>query len=200
MLRVPEPAWLRFSGPVPMLHPLEIADVFSPSECARIIEAVEVTEFANGGLVGGVVADNARRARIAWLDEDGRDAWVFKRLLDTVASANREHFGFRLEDFAEKMQVAWYGAEPGGFFDWHVDFGDGQTAARRKLTVVVQLSQSDNYDGGALETNADGVVRQASRAIGSALMFPSFVLHRVSGVTRGERYSLTLWAHGPAFV
>ena len=57
----------------------------------------------------------------------------------------------------------------------------------------------DDYDGGTLETNADGIVRQASRAIGSALMFPSFVLHRVAPVTRGERYSLTLWSHGPAF-
>ena len=46
---------------------------------------------------------------------------------------------------------------------------------------------------------ADGIVRQASRALGSALMLPSFVLHRVAPVTRGERYSLTLWSHGPAF-
>lgn len=183
-----------------MLYPLEITNVFSGDECARIVSAAEDQTFANGALVGGVIADNARRARITWLDEDGRDMWAFRRLLDTVAAANREHFGFRLEDFAEKMQVAWYGAEPGGFFDWHVDFGDGATAARRKLTVVIQLSHPDAYDGGALETNADGVVRQASRAIGSALLFPSFVLHRVANVTRGERYSLTLWAHGPAFV
>jgi PKHD-type hydroxylase len=76
---------------------------------------------------------------------------------------------------------------------------DGPTARRRKLTFVVQLSAPDDYDGGTLETNADGIVRQASRAVGSALMFPSFVLHRVAPVTRGERYSLTLWSHGPAF-
>ncbi len=183
-----------------MLHPLEIPDVFSAAECTRIVASAAEERFSDGALVGGVYADNARRARISWLDEDGRDAWVFRRLLDTVATANREHFAFRLEDFAEKMQVAWYGAEPGGFFDWHVDFGDGHTAARRKLTVVIQLSQAEAYDGGDLETNADGVVRQASRAIGSALLFPSFVLHRVKNVTRGERYSLTLWAHGPAFV
>lgn len=84
------------------------------------------------------------------------------------------------------------GAENGGFYDWHVDFGDGLIAARRKLTMVVQLSQADSYVGGDFETNADGVVRQASRQIGSALCFPGFVLHRVAPVTEGERYSLTL--------
>ncbi|MBC7479423.1 MAG: 2OG-Fe(II) oxygenase, partial [Pseudorhodobacter sp.] len=32
-----------------------------------------------------------------------------------------------------------------------------------------------------------------------AAVFPSFVLHRVTPVTAGERWSLTLWSHGPAF-
>ena len=185
--------------PKRMLAPIEIDNVFSPDECSRIIATALGGEFRDAGLVGGVLADNARRARLFWLDEEGESAWVFKRLMDTFASANREHFAFRLEEFAEKMQVAWYGAEPGGFFDWHVDFGDGPTARRRKLTMVTQLSPPEAYEGGALETNADGVVRAASRALGTALVFPSFVLHRVAPVTTGERYSLTLWAHGPDF-
>ncbi len=181
------------------MTPLEIPNVFSPDECGRIVKAALAGTFSDAGLVGGMQSDNTRRSRIFWLDEEGDSAWTFRRLLDTFADANRRHFDFRLEEFAERMQVAWYGAEPGGFFDWHVDFGDGPTARRRKLTVVVQLSSPDDYDGGTLETNADGIVRQASRALGSALMFPSFVLHRVAPVTRGERYSLTLWSHGPAF-
>jgi PKHD-type hydroxylase len=182
-----------------MLHPLEIAHVFTPEQCRGIITAALAGPFKDAALVGGLQADNARRARIFWLDDAGESASTFRRLLDTFADANRSHFDFALDDLAERMQVAWYGAETGGFFDWHVDFGDGPIAARRKLTMVIQLSEADVYEGGALETNADGVVRQASRLIGSALVFPSFVLHRVAPVTRGERYSLTLWSHGPAF-
>ena len=182
-----------------MLAPLEVPAVFTPLECQSIIATALAGSFADAGLVGGALSENTRRARIFWLDEEGESAWVFRRLLDTFAEANRRHFDFRLEEFAEKMQLAWYGAEPGGFFDWHVDFGDGPTAARRKLTMVVQLSEQSAYEGGLLETNADGVVRAASRMIGSALLLPSFVLHRVSPVTVGERYSLTLWSHGPAF-
>jgi PKHD-type hydroxylase len=182
-----------------MLHPLEIPSVFTPDECRRIIAAASDGAFEDAALVGGVRADHARRSRLFWLDEEGESAWTFRRLLDTFAKVNREHFEFALEEFAERMQVAWYGAEIGGFFDWHTDSGGGPTAGRRKLTMVVQLSEDGSYEGGNLETNADGLIRQASRQIGSALCFPSFVLHRVTPVTQGERYSLTLWAHGPAF-
>lgn len=183
-----------------MLAPLEVPDVFSSDECRRIVGAALSGEFRDAALVGGVRADNTRRSRIYWLDEDGVDGWIFRRMLEKVAEANRHHFAFSIEEFAEKMQVAWYGAEPGGFFDWHVDLGEGPSAARRKLTAIVQLSDPSVYEGGDLETNSDGHVRTSSRQIGSGLFLPSFVLHRVTPVMRGERYSLVLWAHGPAFV
>ena len=125
--------------------------------------------------------------------------WVFQRLLETFAEANRQHFRFDIEEFAERIQLAWYGADDGGFFDWHVDLGNSPTASRRKLTMVVQLSAPASYEGGHLETNADGVIRRASRLVGSAILMPSFVLHRVEPVRYGERYSLTLWSHDPIF-
>lgn len=182
-----------------MLQPLQIEDVFTPDECGQIISIALSGQFRDAGLVGGLKETNTRRSRIFWLDDEKEGQWVFRRLLKTFADANRRHFDFVLEEFAERMQVAWYGSETPGFFDWHIDYGEGPIAARRKLTIVVQLSEPGDYDGGSLETNSDGVVRQASRAIGSALLMPSFVLHRVAPVTRGERYSLTLWSHGPAF-
>jgi PKHD-type hydroxylase len=182
-----------------MLEPLEVPGVFSSIECQRIIATALAGSFEDAALVGGQYAGNMRRSRNFWLDDEGDSAWVFRRLLDTIASCNRDHFHFDLEEFLERMQVAWYGAETGGFFDWHTDCGTGPLAARRKLTIVVQLSEENSYSGGLLETNADGHIRTASRTIGSALLLPSFVLHHVTPVTRGERYSLTLWSHGPAF-
>lgn len=47
--------------------------------------------------------------------------------------------GFDLTDFLESPQVARYGAEGEGHFDWHSDIGAGQVAAKRKLTIVVQF-------------------------------------------------------------
>ncbi|NIZ11029.1 2OG-Fe(II) oxygenase, partial [Pseudooceanicola sp. HF7] len=55
------------------------------------------------------------------------------------------------------------------------------------------------YQGGQLEVLYDSHVRTAPLEPGTAVLFPSFALHRVRPVTEGERISLTVWAHGPAF-
>ena len=182
-----------------MLTPAFRPAVFTEAECERIVAIAEEAAFADAGLVRGEQIEKIRRARITWLDEAGSADWVFRRILDTVAEVNREHFGFDLTEFAERMQVAWYDGQSGGHFDWHSDIGDGQFAARRKLTIVAQLSDPADYCGGLLQTNGDGHVADAGQARGSAIVFPSFVLHRVTPVTFGARYSLTTWVHGPDF-
>jgi Uncharacterized iron-regulated protein len=121
------------------------------------------------------------------------------RILALVGRANREAFGFDLTGFSESPQIARYGADREGHFDWHADIGDGPLARQRKLTMVVQLSPGESYAGGRLEIMADANIRAAPRDQGSAALFPSFVLHRVTPVTEGVRHSLTIWAHGPAF-
>lgn len=155
--------------------------------------------FEGAALVGAKQCSQSRVAQVSWLDEEGPGSWVFDRLLAVIANSNRNSFDFKLDECAECMQVAWYDAENGAFFDWHIDVGLGALAARRKLTLVVQLSEPESYGGGGLETNADGNIRTASRCVGAALVIPSFMLHRVSPVSTGTRYSLTLWSHGPAF-
>ncbi|PLX35898.1 MAG: oxidoreductase [Hyphomicrobiales bacterium] len=178
---------------------LAVPGVFSAEECSRI-EALGRPELTDdGGLVGGVVHHNIRRADIAWLDDRGSGRWVMDRVVDTVASANRRHFHFDLTEFGERLQVAHYSAEVTGHYDWHSDIGDGQLAARRKLTMVVQLSDPDAYEGGALELNASGRAVAAPRRQGDAVLFASFVPHRVAPVTYGRRASLSVWIHGPAF-
>lgn len=104
-----------------------------------------------------------------------------------------------LDGFDESAQVARYGAERQGHFGWHADIGDGRLAGRRKLTMVVQLSDADAYRGGALEVMPSAHTVEASRERGSATLFPSFLLHRVTPVEEGARHSLTIWAHGPGF-
>lgn len=182
-----------------MLRPLEVPNVFSPEECTGIIAATHPEAYAEAGLVAGKRDENTRRARIAWLDDAAEGAWIFRRLLETVNMANRQHFHFELDEFAERMQVAWYAADVSGFFNWHSDIGEGPLAKRRKLTIVVQLSNEQTYQGGDLETNENGNVQCASRQCGTAILLPSFVLHRVTPVTWNSRFSLTLWAHGPEF-
>ena len=79
------------------------------------------------------------------------------------------------------------------FFMRHWLAGTGQD---RKLSVTVQLSKTEDYEGGDLEfedvqTSAD------FRAQGTVLVFPSYLRHRVHPVTSGIRYALVAWFFGP---
>lgn len=178
-----------------MFDPLPVEALFAPDECDAILAAAD--GFEEAGLVGGRRNAHLRRARIAWLDDDRAPAWLLRRIVEAVAEANRRRFDFAVEGFDERIQIARYPAATEGHFDWHSDVGEGPLARRRKLTLVAQLSDPADYAGGRLELNPDGRPQEAPRARGDAVLFPSFVLHRVTPVTAGERASLTIWAHGP---
>ncbi len=183
----------------PRLSPVFVPQALSGADCDRLIALVAAQPLRDAGLVKGTTSHALRRADIAWLDDIPQAAWVMDQMIAQVARANRESFGFDITDFGESAQVARYGAEREGHFDWHSDIGAGQWAAKRKMTIVVQLSDPAYYEGGALELRPDSTLATVPRARGLATLFPAFVLHRVTPVTKGTRWSLTLWAHGPAF-
>jgi len=176
-----------------------VPEAFSGEECAAIRALAAQGEAREARLVGRQRDHNLRRADLVWLDEVEGAGWVMDRLIDVVRIANRTAFDFVLTEFSESPQVARYGAEREGHFDWHTDIGDGPLARRRKLTLVVQLSGPADYAGGVLEVMPTSAVIEAPRAEGTAVMFPAFALHRVTPVTLGVRMSLTVWAHGPGF-
>lgn len=177
------------------------APLFSPEECAAIIALRRRTGADGGTLVGGIATEAVRRSSIVWLDEDDPAvAWIGARLTRAVADLNHQHFGFALAGFDEQIQLTEYTAEQAGFYDWHSDVGGRGVPRTRKLTLTVQLSAPEDYDGGALELNPAGTVIEAPRGQGTGTAFPSYTLHRVCPVSRGVRHSLVVWTHGPRFV
>lgn len=176
-----------------------IPDALSAKECAALVALCAVAPMRDAGLVRGTIAHDIRRADLVWLDDLAQAGWVMDRMTGVVAAANRGSFGFDLAEFGESPQAARYDAARDAHFDWHSDIGAGHWASQRKLTVVVQLSDPADYAGGALEVWAGHAPQSAPRDQGTAVVFPAFHLHRVTPVKTGMRWSLTLWAHGPAF-
>lgn len=174
-------------------------EAFSPSECARIIAAITAAPSEDALLGGQTRNASLRRAHLVWLDDVDGFAWVMDRLIEIVRKSNADHFGFDLNEFAESPQVARYDASGSDHFAWHSDIGQGPLARKRKLTLVLQLSLPNSYEGGALEVMPSAQILSANRAQGCVSIFPSYTLHQVVPVQSGQRHSLTLWAHGPAF-
>ena len=149
-----------------------IPDALTPAECLALTTLCAAAPLQDAGLVRATTAHNIRRADLVWLDDLPAAAWVLDRMIGVVAEANRKAFNFDLRDFAESPQVARYTAERQGHFDWHSDIGAGSLAARRKLTIVVQLSDPGTYQGGTLELRPDSNIRQAPASWGTAIIFP----------------------------
>lgn len=177
---------------------LTYPEALSPEECAAAIALMTPLETRQAGLVDGQAEASIRRTEITWLGDTPDTAWLHARLARLMRQAQEDGLSYLLDGFEEEAQIARYA--DGGFYDWHIDRGGQRSGRRRKLSVVVQLSPPQTYEGGLLELNPAGRVIAAPVEQGSAIVFPAFVLHRVTPVTAGSRYSLTQWIHGPDFV
>ena len=84
---------------------------------------------------------------------------------------------------------------PDGKYDSHVDRSYGTQI--RKLSIVILLS--DDFEGGDFELISGDKPDKLKMEKGKLFLFPSFVLHRVKPITKGERNSLVAWVTGPNF-
>jgi len=162
-------------------------------EILRIAELGESQPSSDGTVFSSHEEIQAfRSCTVRWLDND----WLASLLLSYVERANACGFGVTIDGRSE-IQLVEYSAETGAHYDWHHDvLWSGQSDADRKLSITVQLSDSDDYVGGDFEfdevqTNAD------FRSKGTVLVFPSYLRHRIKPVTGGTRRALVAWFFGP---
>lgn len=119
-------------------------------------------------------------------------------LLDFVTIANRECFGFHLNGVNE-YQLTQYNKS--GFYGSHMDLRVNDSYSERKLSLTLQLSDPKDYEGGNFVFNtADNPPAEKLKEIGTLLIFPAFLLHEVTEVTSGSRYSLVGWYEGNKFI
>ena len=157
----------------------------SDAQVKSIIEIGDQYLSANAGLGfdGSTQNVGARSSEIRWINpNDGQSRFVTDTLWYYANEANT--------------------AEQKGKYDWHCDtFWANPTAFDRKLSIVIQLSDPSDYEGGDFEIDSQyaQVPADQIRAKGSVLVFPSFLNHRVTPITKGERRSLVSWIQGPKF-
>jgi PKHD-type hydroxylase len=141
-----------------------------------------------------------RSSEIRWIPENTNPTisdliWSFAR------TANRNAFGFDISYLID-LQYTTYYADNNGQYDWHHDvFWPNITAFDRKLSVVIQLSDSQDYEGGDFELDSwcPPLPAEDIRTKGAIIVFPSFLRHRVTPVTKGIRRSLVSWIEGAKF-
>ena len=168
----------------------------APEECDAMIEQLRQLppEEAKLGFDGASVNDNYRSSLVRWVGDEGirNMLWYYAR------EANRLAFGLDVTD-AGSVQFTEYTTGSCGKYDWHHDIDwNNHAAFDRKISVVLQLSDGNYYEG--CDFQFDEVPNpdpDALRAKGTIICFPSYLRHRVTEITKGSRYSLVAWFEGP---
>ena len=173
-------------------------NVFTKAQCETIIKIGKNLVLENALIDSqneATLNENCRKSKTSWLSPENGNEWIFQTLTDSILLLNNNFFNFDLWGLAEGIQFTEYEA-PNGKYDPHIDcLFNGLI---RKLSISVQLSDENDYEGGNVIINTGNEVSM-TRKQGSAIAFPSYVLHGVKPVTKGVRYSLVAWITGPAF-
>lgn len=143
-----------------------------------------------------VYDDDLRQSAVVFLDPGEKTDWIYRKISMFALECNATRYAFDLSGYQQPLQLTKY--QEGDFFDWHLDFAAGPVS-HRKLSITVQLSDPDSYEGGDLQFQINQNRVDAPRTRGTVVVFPSFILHRVTPVTRGERMSIVGWISGPPY-
>jgi PKHD-type hydroxylase len=178
---------------------------FTSQECDEVIQTGELFEFMKAG-IGEAVGDDAvdeeyRKTNITWIQPEEEHKWIFERIHEITAKVNFDKFQLDLRRF-DAYQYSKY--EVGSFYKWHRDISNVPTpnGLYRKLSVVLMLSEPEEYAGGDLVLCTSGSFEDTKRIKlnkGDIVFFYSTTPHTVEPVTEGSRLTLVTWCLGEKF-
>jgi predicted 2-oxoglutarate/Fe(II)-dependent dioxygenase YbiX len=172
------------------------SDAMTPDACHKLIESVETQTQSEQAQIGmgesSMVNKEIRDVNRVCLPS-------YRGIGATMAgiglSANHQAWKF---DVTHSNQTDYLKYDKDGHYHAHVDTfmkpGDPEC---RKLTVLVFLN--DDFEGGRLFLQNGHEKIYPPQKAGTALVFPSFMLHGVEPVTSGIRRSIVTWLVGPWF-
>lgn len=175
-------------------------NAFDDEEISRLIsycEELDKRDARVGGLKEPV--NYIRTSTVSWIKLTSETTWMYDKLANIVRHLNGKYYGFELYGFHDDLQYTVYNGSDNDHYTWHLDNGGKTDAPPRKLSVVLQLSDPNEYAGGELEVFVKANPMRTKKQKGLVVAFPSFTLHRVTPVTSGVRRTLVAWVCGPAF-
>ena len=162
-------------------------------KCEELIDMCKMRPLEDATIFSGSDYDTVkdfRDTKVAWINDMG----LKKTMKHYFNEANRNAFGVDI-DYLPNAQYGEY--SEGSYYKWHHDINwEADTPYDRKLSLGIQLSDPEDYEGGQFEfksiENPENFYKQ-----GSVLVFPSYLVHRVTKITKGTRRSLVNWIEGP---
>ena len=172
-------------------------NAFSEEELTRLYDLLESLQYQDATTIGNQdeKISEVRSSKIKWIPQTNNWQWLYQKLFNMIEEANGTLWNFDLFGTNEFIQYTEYLASDQGHYDWHQDIGPGGPSLR-KVSLVVQLTEAEEYEGGDLQIWPGGNIWTVPKGKGNVAIFPSYMMHRVTSMTSGVRKSLVLWAGG----
>jgi PKHD-type hydroxylase len=131
------------------------------------------------------------------------NAWIFERINSVINHINANFYNFDLNGY-EMYQYAEYDSAKKGHYDFHMDMQMTEPLVfeMRKLSMTLMLNDPGvDFEGGDFQfmRSVPDKLETIELKKGRLILFPSFLVHRVTPVTKGIRKSLVVWVTGPKF-
>ena len=144
-----------------------------------------------------------RKAQISFITSNNKEFdFLNAKIMAMFVKINKEHFRF---DLVRLAPVQYTNYQVGDHYQqFHPDCHSGSGYLKngilpRKISATIQLSDSDDYEGGELILMANGIPKVMTKERGAMIFFPSYILHKITPITKGNRKSLVCWTEGPQF-
>jgi PKHD-type hydroxylase len=181
-----------------------LTKVFSDEEIMLIEEIGEKEKRIKAKINSDVndgINEKVRKSNISWIKQTDENLWLFQRIEDSINYLNDRFYNYDLDNYSE-IQYTCYDRKK-SHYHWHVDMNHNNlSGSTRKLSASILLSNVKDYEGGDFQYYRGGLQDHESiieQEKGNMIVFPSFLLHRVTPVTKGVRKSLVIWMEGPHF-
>ena len=166
----------------------------TPAQCKLIIEEADWSKKHTAEHMkkkDSVVNKNIRETTVTFAPSYSAIGCIMQSHIYNI-NAHKYHYDI---SGMQDIQIGHY--TEGSHYDWHPDISEPDDKnMQRKLSAVLMLSDANDYEGGLLEFKFAEMPKLQK---GSLVVFPSFMVHRVTKVTKGNRYTVVAWSVGPSF-
>jgi PKHD-type hydroxylase len=178
---------------------------FNDDEMIKLCDYVKKFKLTSGKTIGSnqeeLLNTEYRVSNVNFFTPDEENTWIFNKFNFVIQNINERYYNFDLIGY-DAIQYSEY--DKNGKYDFHVDTLMGKIIDNiddtRKLSLVMLLNDPDkDFKGGNFEIKTAMSDTKIEMTKGKIILFPSFILHRVTPVTKGIRKSLVLWVTGPKF-
>lgn len=168
-------------------------NLFTKEQCKQILDSCIEELWLPLSIPGQENFHSSRRQKLRG-DVQG---FPFMDIRSVTKKANDEIYDFNLLGIIDQDYPQIFKYSKDDYYNWHSELN--VVAPSRKLTFIVNLNDPSEYKGGDIEflnvdTSTANILEQ-----GTCLIFPSYIVYRITPVLEGSKNIIIGHVHGAVF-